>query len=388
MIDDVIFILIPTITGGGAEKNALFLHNLLLTRSINSKLITFDAPIDPKNITSVENLITISKKHSNKLINNINRYRELRNTKLRYNPVITISFLPTANLLNIITRNNDKVITSIRNNPLIGKNNLYKSFVFLISIIFADVVVSPTSYLRHFLLAKIYKEKFVIIRNAMPSKPIDSKIRDDDFDRFTILMVGKLSLQKNYFSAIRIIDYLKYKIENLELKIFGDGPEKKNIQELVSLLKLEGRVKLMGFNNSLSSYYLRSNLFLHISSHEGMPNVLLEAVANKSLILATDIKSGPREILSGIDDYSIKLEYPYYCSYGVLVNPLGLSKKNSKLSFNEKRIADSIYLIYKDKRILSEIGYSTSHLDQYQESYVIDSWLSLIETQLLVESDL
>jgi glycosyltransferase involved in cell wall biosynthesis len=66
---------------------------------------------------------------------------------------------------------------------------------------------------------------------------------------------------------------------------------------LVGHLGLTGDVDLPGFRENALAYMARSALFVLSSAWEGLPTVLIEALAAGTRVVSTDCPSGPREIL-------------------------------------------------------------------------------------------
>jgi len=83
------------------------------------------------------------------------------------------------------------------------------------------------------------------------------------------------------------------------LVVLGDGELRPNIERLVSDLELDNDVVLPGFVDDPYSWMSRSSLFVLSSYREGLPTVLIEAMACGAPVISTDCPSGPSEILEG-----------------------------------------------------------------------------------------
>jgi glycosyltransferase involved in cell wall biosynthesis len=79
--------------------------------------------------------------------------------------------------------------------------------------------------------------------------------------------------------------------------IFGEGAERSALEALVREYHLEADVALPGFVADIHRYMARAGVFALSSSREGLPTVLIEALALGVPVVATDCPSGPREIL-------------------------------------------------------------------------------------------
>lgn len=89
------------------------------------------------------------------------------------------------------------------------------------------------------------------------------------------------------------------------LVILGDGPLRPELERKAEELGLAHRVWMPGFVDNPWWFMARSDIFALTSRWEGMPRVLLEALACGTPVVSTDCPSGPREILEGV--YSARL---------------------------------------------------------------------------------
>lgn len=111
-----------------------------------------------------------------------------------------------------------------------------------------------------------------------------------------VLSIGRLSRQKNYPLLIRAFARLAGE-SDVRLVILGEGEDREALEALVAELGLEDRVDLPGFVDNPYAYLARSALFVLSSDWEGLPSVVIEALAVGCPVVSTDCPSGPREIL-------------------------------------------------------------------------------------------
>ena len=132
-------------------------------------------------------------------------------------------------------------------------------------------------------------------------------------DNPVIISVGHLIERKGHNLVIEALSHLP----KLTLLIAGDGPEQKSLQQLVQKLNLGSRVIFLGSisQSQLAEYYGACDLMVLASSREGWANVLLEAMACGTPVVATNIWGTPEVV---------KTE-----SAGVLVerNPVDIAQK-------------------------------------------------------------
>lgn len=119
----------------------------------------------------------------------------------------------------------------------------------------------------------------------------------NDPNIITIVAAGHLQPWKGFADLIRAFRRLDRR--EVRMIILGDGPLRTELEDLISSYDLEGRIEITGFVDNPLSYFGKSEIFVLSSLVEGMPNVLLEAMACGCTPVATDCPTGPRELLKG-----------------------------------------------------------------------------------------
>jgi glycosyltransferase involved in cell wall biosynthesis len=121
--------------------------------------------------------------------------------------------------------------------------------------------------------------------------------------------MGRLSSEKGFDRLIRIVAEQISAGKNWFLVIAGDGDERNRLQTLIEELGMVGRIRLLGFCEQIRDFYESLDLFVLSSFREGLPNVVLEAMAYEVPVLSTRVAGVPRLIehaehgwLVGIDD--------------------------------------------------------------------------------------
>jgi glycosyltransferase involved in cell wall biosynthesis len=113
-----------------------------------------------------------------------------------------------------------------------------------------------------------------------------------------VLAVGRLTAQKDFSTLIRAFELLHRK-QPARLVILGEGKERPALEALVKQCGLESSVLMPGFVDNPYAYLKRASAFVLSSRWEGLPTVLIEALALGVPVVSTDCKSGPEEILAG-----------------------------------------------------------------------------------------
>ena len=92
-----------------------------------------------------------------------------------------------------------------------------------------------------------------------------------------ILMVGRLSWEKNYLLAFKVIAEIVKKCPGLKVKIAGTGPDFESLEEIRKELNLEENVELLGWEPNIEKLMFEADILLHLSLTESYGQVLLEA---------------------------------------------------------------------------------------------------------------
>ena len=119
--------------------------------------------------------------------------------------------------------------------------------------------------------------------------------------RFSLLSAGRLHAVKNHSFLIRACSHLVDIGMDLQCAIAGDGPERGPLEDLIEKHHLQARVKLLGYVQHLElvSMYRDVDLFVLTSISEGIPLVLMEAMARRTIVLAPNITGIPELVIPG-----------------------------------------------------------------------------------------
>jgi colanic acid/amylovoran biosynthesis glycosyltransferase len=149
---------------------------------------------------------------------------------------------------------------------------------------------------------KVNADKVIVqrlgVETSIPGAPAFPR---DDESILLMLAVGRLHRVKNHEFLIQGCRELK----SLGLRFFciivGEGPEHIALERLIRKLKLEEEVKLFGQvpRQRLDSYYSMCDLVVLTSRSEGLPLVLMEAMAHGRTVLAPEITGIPELVIPG-----------------------------------------------------------------------------------------
>lgn len=111
-----------------------------------------------------------------------------------------------------------------------------------------------------------------------------------------IVSVGSLRTIKGYSHLLEAL-WLVNANTPCRLLIIGEGREEKNLEELTCTLGIRNEVSFLGFQTNPHKYVAKCDVFVLASLYEGMPNVVLEAMAVCTPVVATRTSYGTEEII-------------------------------------------------------------------------------------------
>ncbi len=134
----------------------------------------------------------------------------------------------------------------------------------------------------------------VEINGFYPTVPV--KKSESSSRKITLLHIGGFTFEKNHAGLLRIFEIIFEKNPNVRLHLLGDGPLKKDIEQLVELKQLRNYIKFHATRESAERFIKNANALLLPSIIEGLPAVILESFYYKTPVIAYDV-GGISEIL-------------------------------------------------------------------------------------------
>ncbi len=147
-------------------------------------------------------------------------------------------------------------------------------------------------------------EKLVVIPNGVDldrcrlAPPADLSSVGLAAGRRAVVFVGRLEHQKNVLWLIEHAGLWLDRLPEHDLLLVGDGPLRESLRRRLSTLPWSRRVHMAGWRPDTVSIIKASDLLVLPSLWEGMPNVVLEAMACSRPVVAADVE-GVRELLAG-----------------------------------------------------------------------------------------
>lgn len=398
-----IFYLINSLHKGGAERQLL-----TISPELGGTIVLLEDEIHYAPLPNLEIRVLSKNRPTSRLakimvmLSSTIRFIQMIQSENGKSDVIVVSFLERSNLINLISSafSRHRAILSIRINLSIG----YKKYP-----------------LVRWVFKKFYKKAYAITSNSagvcgqmiecynVPEKkvfhvpncydiqnvlklittPLDlSELEQLIQTRTYFVCINRLDSQKNIGFQIELIASLKKSFPDVCLIIVGDGPHRDVLIQQAKLAHLSVFNYMNGsFNDSIQKadviflghthnpYRICANskALLLTSEYESLPNVVIEGLICKTVVMATDCQFGPREILSDRSNYTDPKREFGIMDCGILLPLVDNSTRNL-----------SIWVEYAKKVLQGEISFqmfqtaSSKKVEQYQLATVIKKWESLL----------
>ncbi|MDQ3209063.1 MAG: glycosyltransferase [Gemmatimonadota bacterium] len=307
---ETIALFVPSLNAAGAERVAVNLAHALVNAGQRVDLVVARAQGDLLNQLSPK-LRLIDLGSSRVLFSLPGLAGYLR----RERPVGLISFMDHANIVALLARalagGSTRVVATVHNTLSVATSNSNNRRSKLLPLLIrafyrmADEVVAVsqgaaddmvrTAGLAADRVSVIYNPVItpglLAARNAPPPHPWLEPGQPP-----VVLGVGRLTAQKDFPNLLRAFALVRRQ-RPARLIILGEGPDRPELEALVSQLGLGTDAALPGYHPAVPAFMARAAVFVLSSAYEGLPTVLIEAMALTRSLVSTDCPSGPREIL-------------------------------------------------------------------------------------------
>lgn len=307
-------LVISSLVMGGAERVMTELANHWAAQGWLITIIHYSAPgtpaafpLDPRVNEVPLGLHRVSRNPGSAVINNVRRILVLRRAIRDSRPEVVLSFM--ANVVAILAARGLKVpvLVSEHRGPR-GELSLPWSILREVTYRRADFVVMLTSSaLAH--LSPALRRRGRVVPNALPAPflaralampAIDGTVRS--VDRPIIMGLGRLGPEKGFDLLIRAFALIADAWPTARLVIWGEGDSRADLERIRDEHGLAERVDLPGNTDTPQDELLSATLFVLSSRKEGLPMVLIEAMAVGRAVVAYDCEHGPRDIIrDGLD---------------------------------------------------------------------------------------
>ncbi|MCD8038352.1 MAG: glycosyltransferase [Lachnospiraceae bacterium] len=391
-----ILFLISSLRGGGAERA---LSNITLAMPDDVEfdiLVNFTTDKDYPHKGNVISL-DLPKKDNFSLLYQIRAFLKriavLRKMKRNNNYDACISFMDSANFANILSgKRCCKVIVSVRNTLSQSTSGKYKYIVNpFVRILYphADKIIALSKGTEWDLEKnfKLRKQKLGTIYNGYSiaaikkSTEMESSVWLDE-DCFYFITVGRLCRQKGQWHLIRAFSKVASEFPECRLIICGQGAYEEMLRETAVKFNVSDKVIFTGFIRNTFAVAKKCNVFVFPSLYEGFGNVMIENMACGLPVIASDFRSGAREILAPDTDFRFEqTERIEKAKYGVIV-PVCSGKKliDEPLEKEEKLLTEAMLEMYENEELRSYYSKaSVERAEDFDVSKVVSQWLALCE---------
>ena len=296
----ILFVL-PSLGAGGSERVVTTLANHMAGQGHAVGIANFDAadfepfyPLEKEVALFRLGLPAASGGLPSQIMQTARRVKALTGLYRDFKPDVVISFLTKANVMAILAarRSGVPVIISERNNPTLQRFNAFwriaRSYTYPRAFSFVTMTRGAAEY-----YPERQRPRTTIIPNPV-QLPENWKNRRRGN---TVTAVGRLTGQKQFHLLIKAFGYIAAQFPAWNLTIWGEGEDRKDLEDLRMRLGLEDRVKLPGLTDHPGQWVETADVFVLSSAYEGWPNVIVEAMAAGLPVISFDCEHGVTDMI-------------------------------------------------------------------------------------------
>lgn len=287
---------------GGVGRNFINMANQLITLGIDVDFFINSGKGDYyEQLDSKINVIVANKR----TITSVKRFAAYISYE---SPDVVISARDAQNLYAYIAikLSNNKIvkqIATIRTTPSVDYSNEPTAYKFILKNILRFIypkikkLYAVSNYSREDALVyyDLKPDNISTMYNPIVTEELINKANEhikEELPRDFILSVGRLSKAKNYDILIEAMQYV-----DSCLYIIGEGELREDLEKKIKSLGLNNKVKLLGYKSNPYKYLKACSVFVSSSVWEGLPTVIVEALALGKTVVATDCPGGTSEVL-------------------------------------------------------------------------------------------
>ena len=281
---------------GGAEKVVCDLADQMILKGHDVKIVYLTGSVLVKPISPRIELLPL---HLNSASNIFCASRKYKKIIRDFSPDVIHSHMIHANIfarLNHLSFKYIRLICTAHNSNEGGRVRMlaYKLTNFLSNL---NTNVSQEASKSLISKGAFNKNNLITVYNGIDLNKFNFFNKYKNSNELIFLSVGRFNKQKDYPNLFKAISSLKNKI-NKELKFYiaGDGELRPQLEQLIVDLGIANNVVLLGKRSDIPSLLNKADYFILSSRHEGLPTVVIEAMACGTFVIATDC-GGSAEIM-------------------------------------------------------------------------------------------
>ncbi|MCE5188138.1 MAG: glycosyltransferase [Eubacteriales bacterium] len=278
-------------SGGGCERVIAQLLNCFARDGIDCTLVTECGVPSFYDLPESVRQIYLTFDDTLKSTGIFRAYRKLRKLVKQEKPDAVLALPEKVNVWTVLflLGTGVPVVVSERNDPHRHPENRIKRILRKLVYPFAKGFIFQTQDAADY-FPKSIRKRGVVLDNPLDTSRIPAP--HEGVRRKVICAAGRLHEQKNFNLLIRAFARFYKTHHAYSLEIYGEGPEKNDLMKTASSLGVAAAVHLPGQSKTLLEDINDSEMFVLSSDYEGMPNVLIEAMACGLCCIATDCPIG------------------------------------------------------------------------------------------------
>ena len=249
---------LPSFILGGAGESIFKLSKYLVKYNFSILIISLGKNSYKKNFKKIN--CDIAEIDSSKALFSIFKLRKLvtDESKKNFEKIVFISNLNYANVISLISLanlNKIKIILTERSSisELNYSNNITNKFknklIYFFAKIFykfSDLIITNSKYEKKYIQDKFQLKNVICIHPPSIKNIIKKKSNNNYKKILTLIYVGRLSREKGILVILKALKNLSKKYKFL-FNLYGDGPERKSIEEFIKINNLNKIISLKGF---------------------------------------------------------------------------------------------------------------------------------------------
>ena len=287
---------IAQLSGGGAERVISNLANTFCEDGHEVQMVTTVKKDNEYSLNRnvVRHVIDDELTAQGKKLSIISRIQYLRWLCDSFQADILVSFMG-ANYHAVIATlgKKTKSVISVRNMPEHEYPGLFNRIFSHLLFRFTNGCVFQTDEAKAWFPKQVQK-KSTIIFNAVGDDFFHTELKTQPS---VIVTCGRLEPQKNHAMLIEAMKKVKEKVDNVRLRIYGEGSLQAELEQQIDQMGLSASVFLMGKTDNVPDVLSNAEVFVLSSDFEGMPNALMEAIAMGLPCISTDCSCGGPKML-------------------------------------------------------------------------------------------